>query len=56
MAGLRVLIGSNVHWWNAEAAYAAQTAQILLSAGCQVWVIAPANTKNFSELKKRKSL
>ncbi len=46
-----VLIGSNVHWWNAEAAYAKATAEALQNLGHRVWIHTQPNTLNASHLK-----
>ncbi|MGY8700033.1 MAG: glycosyltransferase, partial [bacterium] len=49
---MKILIGSNVHWWNAEAAYAAAIAQLLKQAGHSVFVLTrpdSLNSKNLSE-------
>lgn len=48
-----ILIGSNVHWWNAEAAYAATTAELLQKAGHRVFVLTRPNTLNAKNLQKR---
>ena len=40
---MKILIGSNVHWWNAEAAYAAKIAQLLQQAGHKVFVLTPVS-------------
>lgn len=50
---LNILIGSNVHWWNADAAYAAVTAEILEGAGHRVFVLTRPHTVNFAQLQKR---
>ncbi len=50
---MNILIGSNVHWWNAEAAYAAITAELLQKAGHSVFVLTRPNTLNAEELQKR---
>ncbi|MBF0351391.1 MAG: glycosyltransferase family 4 protein [SAR324 cluster bacterium] len=50
---MNILIGSNVHWWNAEAAYAAVTAELLQQHGHRVWILTRPNTANAIELKKR---
>lgn len=50
---MNILIGSNVHWWNAEAAYAATTAELLQKAGHRVYVLTRPNTLNAENLKKR---
>ena len=49
---MRILIGSNVHWWNAEAAYAATIAQLLKRAGHIVFVITCPGSSNEKNLKK----
>ncbi|MGK5091514.1 glycosyltransferase family 4 protein [Deltaproteobacteria bacterium TL4] len=51
---MKILIGSNVHWWNAEAAYAAVTAELLQQAGHQVYVLTRPGTLNECHLTKRK--
>ena len=48
---MRILITSNVRWWNAEAAYAATLARELLNAGHKVWVLTLPNSLN--EIKLR---
>ena len=48
---MRILITSNVRWWNAEAAYAATLARELLHAGHKVWVLTLPNSLN--EIKLR---
>ncbi len=50
---MNVLIGSNVHWWNAEAAYAAVTAEQLQRAGHRVYVLTRPDTANATQLQKR---
>ena len=49
---MRILIGSNVHWWNAEAAYAAKIAFLLKDAGHIVHVITQPKSTNEKNLKK----
>jgi glycosyltransferase involved in cell wall biosynthesis len=49
---MRVLITSNVRWWNAEAAYAATVARELRKAGHKVWVLTLANTLNETKLRQ----
>ncbi len=51
---MRILIGSNVHWWNAEAAYAATVAEALQEAGHDVWVLTRPNSLNAEHLQARK--
>ncbi|MBF0278914.1 MAG: glycosyltransferase family 4 protein [SAR324 cluster bacterium] len=50
---LNILIGSNVHWWNAEAAYAAATAELLQKAGNRVFVLTRPGSINAETLQKR---
>ena len=47
---MRILIGSNVHWWNAEAAYASKIAQLLHQAGHKVFVLARPDSLNSQKL------
>ena len=47
---MRILIGSNVHWWNAEAAYASKIAQLLKQAGHKVFVLTSPNSLNSQKL------
>ncbi len=49
---MRILIGSNVNWWNAEAAYAAKIANLLRNAGHIVFVITQSGSLNEKKLKK----
>ena len=49
---MRILIGSNVHWWNAEAAYAATIAQLLKKAGNNVFVLTRPDSSNERHLKE----
>ena len=48
---MRILITSNVRWWNAEAAYAAILARELLNAGHKVWVLTRPNSLNETKLR-----
>ncbi len=48
---MRILITSNVRWWNAEAAYAAVLARELLNAGHKVWVLTLPNSLNETKLR-----
>ncbi|MEL0220263.1 MAG: glycosyltransferase family 4 protein [Deltaproteobacteria bacterium] len=48
---MRILITSNVRWWNAEAAYAAILARELLNAGHKVWVLTLPNSLNETKLR-----
>lgn len=50
---MNVLISSYVHWWNAEAAYAAALASALLDNGHKAWVLTQPGTRNEKELLKR---
>ena len=47
---MRILIGSNVHWWNAEAAYASKIAQRLQQAGHKVFVLTRPDSLNSQKL------
>jgi len=47
---MRILIGSNVHWWNAEAAYASKIAQLLQQAGHKVFVLTRPDSLNSQKL------
>ena len=47
---MRILIGSNVHWWNAEAAYASKIAQLLQQAGHKVFVLTLPDSLNSQKL------
>jgi len=47
---MKILIGSNVHWWNAEAAYAAKIAQLLQQAGHKVFVLTRPDSLNSQKL------
>ena len=48
---MRILITSNVRWWNAEAAYAATLARELLNVGHKVWVLTLPNSLNEAKLR-----
>ena len=48
---MRILITSNVRWWNAEAAYAAILARELLNGGHKVWVLTLPNSLNETKLR-----
>ena len=48
---MRILITSNVRWWNAEAAYAAILARELLNVGHKVWVLTLPNSLNETKLR-----
>lgn len=50
---MNVLLSSCVHWWNAEAGYAAVLGEELLAAGHRVWVMTQPGTRNEFELRKR---
>ena len=47
---MKILIGSNVHWWNAEAEYAAKIAQLLLKAGHNVFILTRPDSLNSQNL------
>ena len=47
---MRILIGSNVHWWNAEAAYASKIAHLLQQAGHKVFVLTLPDSLNSQKL------
>ena len=47
---MKILIGSNVHWWNAEAAYAAKIAQLLHQAGHDVFILTRPDSLNSQKL------
>jgi len=49
---MKILIGSNVHWWNAEAAYAATIAKLLEEAGHNVFVLTRPDSLNEQRLKE----
>jgi glycosyltransferase involved in cell wall biosynthesis len=50
---VNVLISSYVHWWNAEAAYAAAVAEALERDGHRVWVLTRRGTYNGAQLRAR---
>ncbi|MBQ32530.1 MAG: glycosyl transferase [Deltaproteobacteria bacterium] len=50
---MNLLIGSNVHWWNAEAAYATTLAALLQDAGHEVWVLTRPDSLNAEKLQAR---
>ena len=47
---MNILIGSNVHWWNAEAAYAAVIAKLLKDDGHRVIVLTRPGSDNEKKL------
>ena len=47
---MKILIGSNVNWWNAEAAYAAKIAQLLMQSGHKVFVLTLPDSLNSQKL------
>tara|TARA_B100000945_G_C20369000_1_gene591077 strand:+ start:186 stop:1334 length:1149 start_codon:yes stop_codon:yes gene_type:complete len=47
---MKILIGSNVNWWNAEAEYAAKIAQLLLQVGHKVFILTRPDTLNSQKL------
>jgi glycosyltransferase involved in cell wall biosynthesis len=48
---VNILIGSNVHWWNAEAAYAAVIAKLLKDDGHRVIVLTRPGSDNEKKLR-----
>jgi len=50
---VNVLLSSYVHWWNAEAAYAAAVAEVLRADGHRVWVLTRRGTYNGAQLRAR---
>lgn len=50
---MNVLVSSYVHWWNAEAAYAAAVAEALSADGHRVWVLTRRGTYNGAQLRAR---
>ncbi len=50
---MNVVISSYVHWWNAEAAYAAVLAELLQADGHRVWVLTRRGTYNGAQLRAR---
>ena len=50
---MNILLSSCTHWWNAEAAYAAEAGRALADAGHQVWVLAQPGTRNWAQLEAR---
>ncbi len=50
---MKILIGRNVHWWNAEAAYACIIAKLLQDAGHSVFVLTRPDSLNEQRLKER---
>ena len=48
---MNILIGSNVHWWNAEAAYAAVIAKLLKDGGHRVIVLTRPGSDNEKKLR-----
>ena len=48
---MNILIGSNVHWWNAEAAYAAVIAKLLKGDGHRVIVLTRPGSDNEKKLR-----
>ncbi|MDP7046148.1 MAG: glycosyltransferase, partial [SAR324 cluster bacterium] len=49
---MKILIGSNIHWWNAEAAYACIIAKLLQDAGHSVFVLTRPDSLNEQRLKE----
>ena len=50
---MNVLLSSYVHWWNAEAAYAAVLADLLQRGGHRAWVLTRPGTFNGAQLRAR---
>jgi glycosyltransferase involved in cell wall biosynthesis len=50
---VNVLLSSYVHWWNAEAAYAAVLADLLQRGGHRAWVLTRPGTFNGAQLRAR---
>lgn len=50
---MNILLSSFVHWWNAEAAYAAVLAEVLGADGHRVWVLTRRGTYNGAQLRAR---
>jgi len=50
---VNILLSSYVHWWNAEAAYAAAVGEVLRDAGHRVWMLAREGTHNAEMLRTR---
>ena len=49
---MKILIGSNIHWWNAEAEYAAKIAHLLHQAGHKVFILTRPDSLNAQKLAK----
>ena len=49
---MNILIGSNIHWWNAEAAYAATISELLVRAGHSVFVLTRKGSLNEKYLRQ----
>ena len=47
---MKILIGSNIHWWNAEAEYAAKIAHLLHQAGHKVFILTRPDSLNSQKL------
>ncbi len=50
---LKVVLSASTHWWNAEAAYAANLAQALIQAGQQVWTLSPPSGAHAQALEEK---
>jgi glycosyltransferase involved in cell wall biosynthesis len=51
---MKILIASNIHWWNAEAAYASTISNLLQDAGHTVFVLTCPGSLNEKRLKENK--
>lgn len=50
---MNILLSSYVHWWNAEAAYAAAVGEVLRDDGHRVWMLAREDSHNCEMLRAR---
>lgn len=50
---MKILLSSYVHWWNAEAAYAAALGEVLRDDGHRVWMLTRPGTRNYEALRSR---
>ena len=50
---MKILLSSYVHWWNAEAAYAAVLGEVLRDDGHRVWMLTRPGTRNHDALQSR---
>ena len=49
---MKILIASNIHWWNAEAAYACAISKLLQDTGHTVFVLSCPGSLNEKILKE----